>query len=603
MLAQKEFDPWKWIRKSPENELDPTIKCHERPVESILLPHSYSQPASMPNPDLDALATNAVFISNVPISKVSVAGTNSTDSSIASNSQAQQGGENTTITFLGDPTPPESLISEGSMTLAVKDYRCIKDRRKRPPIGRKASASLGPVKKRLRTECLLPPYQPPLTPIAPAPTKTVLLGLPSDSKALNPLHVFVRQQIEVFCATTSDLNQPAPGRKNRLHLHQVGLRCIHCRDLPAKERVKRAVCYPSQVSRVYHACSDMKFDHFAHCKGMPDDVRQELIALKEQCRNSTHHAKAPNKATSTSSASSTAQYYHDAAHQIGMVDSPIGVFLSKNLAKANSVSSLVCEVPGTKEASSARMNVAILPKQVSVTSLSSILPLNKDPPKDKNAPVRDGMEHFAYSSLPLLFSFPRSTSPTVTSLMASSEDADHLNPIHCFIRQHVEYFAASRTDIAAPAPGRKTRVALGQVGLRCVHCAASGDRIKRSVCYPANVAGIYHGISNMKFDHFGKCPGLPPSERSRFDALRAMCGRHGGGGARGFSNQNSTAQYYQDSARLRGLVDSDTGIRFHDACSGGKQALTGNDMATDGISALMIAASVRAASNLNETAV
>ena len=111
----------------------------------------------------------------------------------------------------------------------------------------------------------------------------------------------------------------------------------------------------------------------------------------------------------------------------------------------------------------------------------------------------------------------------------------------------------------------------------------------------------------MKFDHFGKCPGLPAGDRSRFEALRATCGRHGGGGGRGASSQNSTAQYYQDSARRRGLIDSASGMRFHEACGGGK--LAGNDVQVafnsqiDGISALMIAARVRAAQAMNKTAV
>jgi hypothetical protein len=95
----------------------------------------------------------------------------------------------------------------------------------------------------------------------------MLLAQPGDEEALNPLHVFVRQQIEVFTATAEELSQPAPGRKIPIKLHQVGLRCIHCRHFvtggnnntgnngqrqqqPNKKRVKRAVCYPSSVARV-----------------------------------------------------------------------------------------------------------------------------------------------------------------------------------------------------------------------------------------------------------------------------------------------------------------------------------------------------------------
>jgi hypothetical protein len=96
-----------------------------------------------------------------------------------------------------------------------------------------------------------------------------LLALPEDATILKPLHAFVRTQIEVFTATPDDIAQPAPGRKNPIRLHQVGLRCMHCRHLPSRDRVKRAICYPSKVARVYHSVSDMKFDHFSACQALP----------------------------------------------------------------------------------------------------------------------------------------------------------------------------------------------------------------------------------------------------------------------------------------------------------------------------------------------
>lgn len=90
-------------------------------------------------------------------------------------------------------------------------------------------------------------------PIAPAPSKILLLSRPGDDAVLSPLHTYIRQHIEVFTATEVEISQPAPGRKNPIQLGQVGLRCIHCRHLPVRERVKRAVCYPSSVGRVYHS--------------------------------------------------------------------------------------------------------------------------------------------------------------------------------------------------------------------------------------------------------------------------------------------------------------------------------------------------------------
>ena len=96
-----------------------------------------------------------------------------------------------------------------------------------------------------------------------------------------------------------------------------------------------------------------------------------------------------------------------------------------------------------------------------------------------------------------------------TAPLSEEGDRDHLNPLHCFVRQHVEIFTADEKDVAAPAPGRKTPVILGQVGIRCKHCTKLPikERVKRAICYPPSVEGIYHSVSNMKFDHFGKCRG------------------------------------------------------------------------------------------------
>ena len=108
------------------------------------------------------------------------------------------------------------------------------------------------------------------------------LAQPEDCVALNALHVFVRQQIEIFAASSTEMAQPAPRRKIAIRLNQVGLRCIHCKGLQPKDRVKRATCYPSCVGRVYHSVSDMKFDHFPNCKGLSTQLKAEFDALKAE---------------------------------------------------------------------------------------------------------------------------------------------------------------------------------------------------------------------------------------------------------------------------------------------------------------------------------
>ena len=139
----------------------------------------------------------------------------------------------------------------------------------------------------------------------------VLLAQPRDESVLNPIHCFVRRHIEVFEATEVEIQLPAPGRKNPIRPKQIGLRCIHCKTLSPRDRVKRAVCYPTSVGRVYNSVSDMKFDHFSTCKGLSVQDRQEFERLKEETKKGKRGSA---KKTSNQSnknlkySSSTAQY-------------------------------------------------------------------------------------------------------------------------------------------------------------------------------------------------------------------------------------------------------------------------------------------------------
>jgi hypothetical protein len=452
------------------------------------------------------------------------------------------------------------------------------------------------------------------------PPKFCLLAQATDPSVLSPVHVWVRQQIEVFTATEEDMAQPAPGRKNRIQLHQVGLRCIHCARLPPKDRVKRAICYPSSVGRVYHSVSDMKFDHFGACKGLPPQERAMFQELKEENKLKRYKKKVT---AGPSCSSSTAQYYHDTARQMGMVDYAGFLFMAKDLlpGQQQKLQQEVRHESVVTLQSSVTMPVPILPKTFP-GPLSTIVP----PPSPtalsngfaSNAALALAPEALPSHLMPLLLSManniassttptcPLSSSAPVAStcrLLTTPEDVEYLNPLHCFVRRHIEVFVAEADDISAPSPGRKTRVVLGQVGIRCIHCARlpPKDRVKRSVCYPANVSGIYHSVSNMKFDHFAKCRGLPEPERVEFARLRESCGRHGPRSTGDSGKGNSTSQFYHDSAVRMGLVDSDTGIRFRHMVDDNNNNRAKVASVPDGISALMIAASVRAASGKKES--
>jgi hypothetical protein len=330
----------------------------------------------------------------------------------------------------------------------------------------------------------------------------------------------------------------------------------------------------------------MKFDHFSNCKELPADLRATFESLKTEGK-SNRDKKCGDKGSSYPS--STAQYYHDAALQIGMVNGPGGIFMTS--------------APCFATAQFMHLQSTLAPRQdLAITAMIGQFPSihGFGPGQDLNLTNKLNMRSkTAIDKSDVLANVWKHTTPPPQSSsdgerrvpLSEEGDSGHLNPLHCFVRQHVEIFTADKNDISAPAPGRKTRVILGQVGIRCTHCAKlpMKDRVKRAVCYPPSVSGIYHSVSNMKFDHFGKCRGLPPKTREEFETLKFSCSRRG-------AATRSTAQYYCDSAVRKGLADTDTGIRFHEVKTeeGRKPVVTPptqpKKTLPTGMSALMMAA-------------
>ena len=500
---------------------------------------------------------------------------------------------------------------------------------------------------------------------------TLLAQQDQDSNFLNPLHVFIRNQIEVFTATTTELAQPAPGRKQPIQLNQVGLRCIHCRHLPNQKRVKRATCYPSSVGRVYHSVSDMKFDHFSNCTELPAEARKTFGYLKADGKRGSGHNNKDNKKSPKTSrkghSSSTAQYYQDSASRMGMVDSPGGIIYMMSSIGGSTTGGTSTKVVAVVSNEVSSVDVAETTKTGSSSFVKKFVgvssdktPIPRPPPQQQHQQQKPYQQfQIQQQDLPvanstavaasMLFhpiSVPDNLNSTLTTEenneqlknltatmssnimqsllwnaiaanaqmsidaanavanqqeknlqqqqqchqhhngmgkitvpLSAPEDSDVLNPVHCFVRKHVELFTADVHDITAPSPGRKTRVQFRQVGIRCKHCVKfpSKERVKRAVCYPPSIDGIYHSVSNMKLDHFGLCPGLPASAREEFTNIKKSCVRRGGstnnnGGGKSTTRTAAssstttgtmnTAQYYHDSAIVKGLVDTDKGIRF-----------------------------------------
>jgi hypothetical protein len=140
----------------------------------------------------------------------------------------------------------------------------------------------------------------------------------------------------------------------------------------------------------------------------------------------------------------------------------------------------------------------------------------------------------------------------VTSLAIPESDQDWLSPLNCFIRDKcVEVFSASADDV-----NRNTklgRISIYQVGLRCVFCKHRPKDATQvaAVSFPVSVDGIYESVKRWQKVHLDMCEDVPGEIKNKLNELNSAN-----------SWVPTTRQYWADSARSIGMVDTHEGIRF-----------------------------------------
>jgi len=147
-----------------------------------------------------------------------------------------------------------------------------------------------------------------------------------------------------------------------------------------------------------------------------------------------------------------------------------------------------------------------------------------------------------------------------------NEDKYYLSELQCVLRsEFVEAFGTTQTDTVLPVHGRNRPIALGQVGIRCQHCKdisyiptysnPNNDRnrsTQNAISYPSFISGIYNTVQQMYRLHFDQCPYIPDELKGRVGNLKDS---H-------TSNRGGRKQYWIESAKRIGLVDTSFGIHY-----------------------------------------
>ncbi len=129
------------------------------------------------------------------------------------------------------------------------------------------------------------------------------------------------------------------------------------------------------------------------------------------------------------------------------------------------------------------------------------------------------------TALPVPVTFHKSQDAESGTLpLSTANDCNRkLSDYQVLLRQQLEFFVAQRSDVDSSTQGRRKQVRLGQVGLRCRHCAhlPLKSRERGAVYYPAKLENVYQAAQNMASTHLMEsCKNISAILRRNLQELR-----------------------------------------------------------------------------------
>jgi hypothetical protein len=133
-------------------------------------------------------------------------------------------------------------------------------------------------------------------------------------------------------------------------------------------------------------------------------------------------------------------------------------------------------------------------------------------------------------------------------------DEEVLTRYQCLLRKQIELFEAGPDDVRGSAQGRNTPIHLGQVGIRCRHCACltKNARARGAVYYSKTIDGLYQVAQNMSKLHLQKhCNLVDAYTRAELIKLHQVRNRASGG-----------KEYWSECLRVMGVYEDKGCLRF-----------------------------------------
>jgi hypothetical protein len=146
--------------------------------------------------------------------------------------------------------------------------------------------------------------------------------------------------------------------------------------------------------------------------------------------------------------------------------------------------------------------------------------------------------------------------PVRTADVYMPRDDETLSDHQILLRKQLEFFEAAPDDIQAFAASRRQKISVGQVGIRCKHCARGLEKhryVRGTMYFPSTLRSLYQAAQNCGKVHLSdKCPTIDDVIKTELKLHMEAPTNSGHGGK----------PYWGEGAMLMGVFETETGLRF-----------------------------------------
>lgn len=362
------------------------------------------------------------------------------------------------------------------------------------------------------------------------------LVLQEDKQLLTDYFYHVMMQLRP-CRFTEKDRKTRGGKRENIKVGYPGLMCVHCMKNPNSRKF-----FWSNVDRLANSFAEIP-GHVLKCRRCPVQTKQALHELKQG--HADQMSQLPRGSQKVFFRRMWRRLHVDkenAPKENTNVEEGEEKESSDVTAEANKSDSEAANIPSIRASSSG-------------STAPLVAEANSEDTETRSSPATLNVGMSTKETARVLADEARNASTSASPIpLAIDEDKEWISDIDCFIRENVEVFCAKVCDVEKAQSERKYPITVGQVGVRCLHCAAVKEvgEIPQgtAVSYPHSVSGIYESVREFQRIHMESCPSMPKERKNKLDSLK-------GPG----SLSSVLRRYYVMAAQALGLHDTNDGIR------------------------------------------